>query len=715
MSPRPLLLVGLALASLACDSADQITKSLPKIAVEPSALDFGETPVDGVHELLLGISNIGSSPLSITAFEVEAPFFATSAPLVINPGELRPVMVAFRPKSEGQAAGVLKIRSDADQHPVFEVPLGGSGKKSAISVSPRAIDFGLVEKGAGRAARVAVKNDASVGLSALVRALDVNRPEHFALDGHGLSDPLPLSVAPMAVGNFSVAYSALASGSDGGRLIVETCGLRCGFDVSLLAATMSDALRIEPGVIDFGLLGLGAQVTRRIVVQNRSDHPIELRDLSIEGAPDATVVEPLSLPLRLPAGTSASVALKYVATQLGPITGVLFVSTDRMDIGRVPVALSGAVERALLVASPLRVDFGTVSGPSETRRPILLTNGGATRFAITSIALAGDAALTVQSPSLPASLDAGESVTAYVSFAPQNEGSFAGTVTIETDDAKAGATVVEVVGARGRPRCVVGMAPALLDFGYVEDESTRPTMTVQLTNSGPEPCSVTRIEVKSSAFSVLDATPLVLAPGAPVTVSMRFDGVSGTVFESRAIFHFDDPIARAAELQLTGSRLHACGPELTPDSPCRCEPGTRRTLVHRPGWTGSGVASGPGEPIFANGCAPDVGCEPGSVQVEVEPFQAPICQPAPKRCEAPNVLDFHDGAWSCEPCTVVVTYGGIYGGFRTCADGALPASCGPGDVPTFVYESHAWSCQRQCDNGLYDLVPFNGRFVCVPC
>lgn len=715
MTPRPLSFVAFALAIAGCDSADQITKSLPKIAVEPSALDFGEAPVDGVHELLLGISNVGSSPLSISAFEAEAPFQANSAPLVIGAGETRPVAIAFRPKSEGPAVGVLRIRSDADQQPVFEVPLNGRGQASAISVAPRAIDFGLVEKGAGRAARVVVKNDSAAPLSTVVRAVDVSRAEHFALDGRGVADPLPLSVAPMTLGNFSVAYSALASGSDGGRLIVETCGLRCGFDVSLLGATMSDALHVEPGVVDFGVLGLGAQVTRRIVVQNRSDRPIEIQELTIQGAADATVVEPLTLPLQLPAGTSATVALKYVATRLGSIGGVLFLSTNRMDVGRVPGALAGTVERALLIASPLRVDFGTVAGPSETRRPILLTNGGTTRFAITRVALSGDAALTVQGLSLPTSLDAGESVTAYVAFAPQSEGSFAGTVTIETDDDKAGATEVEVVGARGHPRCVVSMSPSTLNFGDIVDENARPTLSTQLTNVGTEPCSIARIEVKSSAFTALGAVPVVLAPGAPVSVTFRFDGVSGAVFEALAIVHFDDPIARAAELKLSASRLGTCGPELSPDTPCRCEPGERRTLVHRPGWTGSGVSSGTGEPIFANGCAPDVGCAPGSVQVEVEPFQAPVCQPAPNRCEGPNVLDFHDGAWSCEPCRVVVTYGGIYGGFRTCADGALPASCGPGDVPTFVYESHAWSCQRQCDNGLYDLVPFSGRFVCVPC
>lgn len=715
MTPRPLPFIAIGLVLVACDSTDQITKSLPKIAVDPLALDFGEAPVDGVHELLLSISNVGSAPLSISAFDAEAPFRGPGVGLVLSPGETKAVVVAFRPKSEGPAAGSLTIHSDADQRQTVEVPLSGTGRGSLISVAPRAIDFGLVDKGAGRAARVVVKNDSSDPLRSQVRAVDVTRPQQFALDGQGLADPLPLSVAPMALGNFSVAYSALASGSDGGRLIVETCGPRCGFDITLLAATMSDALQIDPRVVDFGALGLGAQATRRIVVQNRSDHPIDLQTLSIEGAVDATVVEPLTLPLTLAAGASQPVAVKYVASQLGAISGVLYLGTDRAEIGRVPVSLAGSVEPALLIVSPLAVDFGTVTGPAETRRPILLSNGGSTRFRITRIAWDGDPVFRVENPSLPASLDAGESVTTYISFAPLNEGAYSGRITIETDDAKGGATVVEVQGARGQPRCVLAVAPTVLDFGDVEDLSLQPTRTVELTNIGAEACSVTRIEVKSSAFSVLDAAPIVLPVGVPVPVTVRFDGTSGTTFESRAIFHLDDPIARAAELQLKGARLRPCGPELKPDANCRCESGSRRTLVHLPGWQGSGVTTGAGEPIFQSACEMDQGCAPGAVQVEVEPRVPPVCQAAPMRCDAPNVLDFHDGAWSCEPCQVVVTYGGIYGGFRTCADSAIPTSCDPGDVPTFLYEQHAWSCQRQCDNGLYDLVPFAGRFMCVPC
>ena len=715
MTLRPLPSIAIGLVLVACDSTDQITKSLPKIAVDPLALDFGEAPVDGVHELLLSISNVGGAPLSISAFDAEPPFRAPGVGLVLNPGEAKAVLVAFRPKAEGPAAGALTIHSDADQQETVEVPLSGSGRPSLVSVAPRAIDFGLVDKGAGRAARVVVKNDSSDPLSTQVRAVDVTRPQQFALDGQGLGDPLPLSVAPMALGNFSVAYSALVSGSDGGRLIVETCGPRCGFDITLLAATMSDALQVEPRVVDFGVLGLGAQATRRIVVQNRSDHPVDLQTLSLEGAPDATVVEPLTLPLRLAAGASQPVALKYVASQLGAISGVLYLGTDRADIGRVPVSLAGSVEPALLIVSPLAMDFGTVSGPGETRRPILLTNGGSTRFRITRIDWAGDAAFRVEEPSLPTSLDAGESVTTYIAFAPPNEGAFSGTITIETDDTKGGATVVEVQGARGQPRCALAVAPTMLDFGDVEDGSLRPTRTVELTNIGSEACSVTRIELKSPAFRVLDAAPIVLPVGVPVPLTVRFDGMSGTTFESRAIFHLDDPIARAAELQLKGSRLRPCGAEVNPDANCRCEPGSRRTLIHLPGWQGSGVTTGAGEPIFQSTCEPDQGCAPGAVQVEVEPFRPPVCQLAPMRCDAPNVLDFHDGAWSCDPCQVVVTYGGIYGGFRTCADSAIPTSCDAGDVPTFLYEQHAWSCQPQCDNGLYDLVPFAGRFMCVPC
>jgi hypothetical protein len=72
------------------------------------------------------------------------------------------------------------------------------------------------------------------------------------------------------------------------------------------------------------------------------------------------------------------------------------------------------------------------------------------------------------------------------------------------------------------------------------------------------------------------------------------------------------------------------------------------------------------------------------------------------------------GTWECTDCSLVITYGGIYGNYRRCVN-APTVVCPSGQVPTWSYDKEDWECDPTCDNGMYDQHTINGQLVCVPC
>jgi hypothetical protein len=91
------------------------------------------------------------------------------------------------------------------------------------------------------------------------------------------------------------------------------------------------------------------------------------------------------------------------------------------------------------------------------------------------------------------------------------------------------------------------------------------------------------------------------------------------------------------------------------------------------------------------------------------------CAEPPPSCPAGQSPQFTSKrTWECTDCSLVVTYGGIYGNYRRCVD--MPdIACPAGEVPTWVFEDEEWECKTKCDNGQYDQHTVQGMLVCVPC
>src|SRR5439155_12223855 len=92
-----------------------------------------------------------------------------------------------------------------------------------------------------------------------------------------------------------------------------------------------------------------------------------------------------------------------------------------------------------------------------------------------------------------------------------------------------------------------------------------------------------------------------------------------------------------------------------------------------------------------------------------------ICAPTPPECPAGLSPQFTlRKTWECTDCSLVVTYGGIFGNYRRCVN-KPQVTCTGEEVPTWSFGDEQWQCKTKCDNGLYDQHTIEGVLVCVPC
>jgi hypothetical protein len=132
--------------------------------------------------------------------------------------------------------------------------------------------------------------------------------------------------------------------------------------------------------------------------------------------------------------------------------------------------------------------------------------------------------------------------------------------------------------------------------------------------------------------------------------------------------------------------------------------------------TGIGVA-GPSAPAAAptTSAAAAGTTAPSAAAPASTPPTNLICTSPPPPCPEGQSPQFTSKQmWECTDCSLVVTYGGIYGNYRRCVN--MPhLTCPDSEVPTWVYEDEQWECKTKCDNGQYDQHTIQGVMVCVPC
>ena len=403
-----------------------------------------------------------------------------------------------------------------------------------VSLSPTSVGYGTqLINTTGAAQTVTVTNSGSAPLAISSVTVGGPNPGDFAA-----SNGCPLSPSTVAAGancTISATFTPTAAGSRTASLTITDNASGSPHSVALSGTGSAPGVTLNPTSLSFGSqtvnTGSGA---RSVTLTNSGTAPLTISTIAISGVNPGDFAQTNTCPLSpstLAAASNCSISVTFTPIATGSRSASLTI-TDNASGSPHSAALSGTGVAAAPAVTLSRsgVAFGSQMVQTTTgAQSATLTNSGTAPLTISSIGLGGvnpgDFAQSNTCPLGPATLAAAASCTVSVTFTPTATGSRTASLSI-ADDAVGSPQAVALSGTGVAP--AVSLTPASLGFGNQTVSTTSGTQTINLSNSGSAPLTISSIGlggVNPGDFAQTNTCPIspgTLAAATACTISVTF-------------------------------------------------------------------------------------------------------------------------------------------------------------------------------------------------
>jgi hypothetical protein len=281
----------------------------------------------------------------------------------------------------------------------------------------------------------------------------------------------------------------------------------------------------NPSLI-FGSVKAGSSKTMSTTATNSSAAAVTINSVSIS-TKYFTLNAP-SLPVTVAAGQSIPLSIAFTPNAGGTFNGSVSISSTAAD-SVTTLALSGTgTTNGQLALNPGSESFGNVAVGSSQSAAITLTNSGGTSVDVSQVSINGTG-FQISGITAPTTLNASQSVTFSVAFAPQATGSVTGGVTIASNGSNPALTIpLSGNGTSTVTTAQLGVTPTTLGLGNVVVGASGITSGT-LTASGGS-VTVTGATSTNSVFVVGGISlPVTIPAGQSVPFAITFSPqVAGT-------------------------------------------------------------------------------------------------------------------------------------------------------------------------------------------
>jgi archaellum component FlaF (FlaF/FlaG flagellin family) len=237
----------------------------------------------------------------------------------------------------------------------------------------------------------------------------------------------------------------------------------------------------------------------------------------------------LALPVTVPVGQSASLAVSFSPLTAGSATGSVTVLSNAANTPSATIALSGAGTAQTLQLSPsaTNLNFGNILvGTTSSSSAVTFTNTGNTSVSISQVKVTGSG-FTASGIPAPSSLAPGQLATLTVNFDPSVTGAATGSVSVVSNATNSPASI-GLAGSGVQPQ--LSLQPGTVAFGNVPVGSTN-TQTMTISNPGSATLNISQSSVSGAGFSITGLTlPLNVAPGTMSSFTLSYTPAgAGTV------------------------------------------------------------------------------------------------------------------------------------------------------------------------------------------
>jgi Abnormal spindle-like microcephaly-assoc'd, ASPM-SPD-2-Hydin len=465
-----------------------------KLSVTPQVLDFGSVVVHSQRSLDVTIENQSTLDVTVTPGAVvgnNAPLFTTSAtgPIPLPANGMATIQVTFTPLTPSADADDLAsftLTSTAGDD--VTVNLKGKAVQSGLCYSSP-LDFSFVEAGTALTKTLKISNCGNQSImvtSATVVNPGMPQAAFSATPASGTLQPgdeldIPVTFQPINAARYTGELDVI-SNDNNGQIPVVLQGYGGGAQISC-----------SPGVLDFGLGGVGFTTTLPIICTNTGtdvylsdgrtiDPMAELNfgalKMSNPAFSAAFNSDQVAGAVSLRASKSILIDVSYSPLGTETDTGTLTILSNVLNPPAPPViALSGSgvkEDKCYYSLSPTTLNFGQVTPLVPFVDGFTITNVGPNECLVTGLNLttATDMAFTLPNGPIVSALlsppSGGShptSLTVPVRFDPPQTGTYVGAVAFTITDPD-GPNQVVALGGVGGSSCLV-LKPDPLNFSTV--------------------------------------------------------------------------------------------------------------------------------------------------------------------------------------------------------------------------------------------------------
>lgn len=316
----------------------------PQLTVSPTAVNFGNVPLNVASTQPVTLTSTGSAPVTINAATVTGPGFSVSGasfPVTLNPNQSVTLQVQFDPTAAGAASGQMTVTSNSSTGGTTQVTLNGTGTVTAtpqLTVSPSSLSFGnvTVDSSATLPVTLTSSGTAPVTISAA------------ALSGTGFTDSgatFPLTLNPNQSVTLQVKFNPTATGGATGQLTITSTSSTGGTTVIQVSGTGTAATSTTPQLLfssttlSFGNVPVGSTSTLSLTLTSSGTAPVTISSVALQGTGFSD--SGATFPMTLNPNQSVTLTVQFDPTAASAGTGTLTVNSNSATGGTTQVTLSG--------------------------------------------------------------------------------------------------------------------------------------------------------------------------------------------------------------------------------------------------------------------------------------------------------------------------------------------------------------------------------------
>jgi hypothetical protein len=499
------------------------------VGVASGNLDFGLVPVGTSKTLPDTLSNNTTSSITVSSIQGLGSGFQITGitlPLAVAAGKSVPFNVQFQPTDPGDPTATISFIGQNAQSYVSVVASGNGVLAGNLSLNPAQIAFGSVKVGSNQTSTVTLSNNGSADLTITQATMS---GAGFSMSN--LSLPLTLHVGNTASATITFAPTGGGNFSGSASIATTSNGINDSIALSFSGAGVaaSGVLSPNPSSLSFGTVQVGNNSSLSETLTNTGGSALTISQATMTGA--GFSISGLSVPVTVAAGQSISFHVAFAPTSAGAASGALSVVSDGLN-SPLNISLSGiGVAAGALTASPSSANFGSVTVGNKQTVPVTVTNTGGTTVTV-SRATASGSGFSFTGPSLPVTLNGGQSTSFGAIFTPSATGAASGTLTINSNANNA--TLSVALSGTGVAAGQLVSNPSSLSFGNIQVGASK-SLSGTLTNSGGTSLTISAATASGSGFSLSGLTlPLTLSAGQSTSFTVLFSpkasgAVSGSV------------------------------------------------------------------------------------------------------------------------------------------------------------------------------------------